>query len=84
MLWASSGPFRLKFALRSETLSEKRARTVPFLSRNDSPGRTPLGFARDKPFDRPFDKLTVLSKVEGLTALTKAEGLRFPHPRPVR
>jgi hypothetical protein len=26
------------------------------------------------PFDRPFDKLTVLSKVEGLTALSKAEG----------
>ncbi len=28
------------------------------------------------PFDRPFDKLTVLSKVEGLTALRKAEGRR--------
>jgi len=28
------------------------------------------------PFDRPFDKLTVLSKVEGLTALSKAERLR--------
>jgi hypothetical protein len=28
------------------------------------------------PFDKPFDKLTVLSKVEGLTALSKAEGLR--------
>jgi hypothetical protein len=26
------------------------------------------------PFDRPFDKLTVLSKVEGLMALSKAEG----------
>lgn len=26
------------------------------------------------PFDRPFDKLTVLSKVEGLTALSKGEG----------
>jgi hypothetical protein len=26
------------------------------------------------PFDKPFDKLTVLSKVEGLTALSKAEG----------
>jgi len=26
----------------------------------------------------PFDKLTVLSKVEGLKALSKAEGLRFP------
>ena len=25
----------------------------------------------------PFDKLTVLSKVEGLTALSKAEGLRY-------
>jgi len=24
------------------------------------------------PFDKPFDKLTVLSKVEGLMALTKA------------
>jgi len=29
------------------------------------------------PFDRPFDKLTVLSKVEGLTALSKAEGPRW-------
>ncbi len=27
------------------------------------------------PFDRPFDKLTVLSTVEGLTALGKAERL---------
>ena len=26
------------------------------------------------PFDKPFDKLTVLSKLEGL---------RYPHPRPV-
>jgi hypothetical protein len=32
------------------------------------------------PFDVPFDRLTVLSKVEGLTALSKAEGLRYPHP----
>jgi hypothetical protein len=29
------------------------------------------------PFDRPFDRLTVLSKVEGLTALSKVEGLRY-------
>jgi len=34
------------------------------------------------PFDRPFDKLTVLSKVEGLMALSKVEGLRYPHPPP--
>jgi hypothetical protein len=27
------------------------------------------------PFDPPFDKLTVLSKVEGLTALSTVEGL---------
>jgi hypothetical protein len=26
------------------------------------------------PFGRPFDRLTVLSKVEGLTALSKVEG----------
>jgi hypothetical protein len=32
------------------------------------------------PFDKPFDKLTVLSKVEGLMALSKVEGLRYPHP----
>jgi hypothetical protein len=32
------------------------------------------------PFDRPFDKLTVLSKVEGLTALSKAEGRRCASP----
>jgi hypothetical protein len=25
----------------------------------------------------PFDKLTVLSKVEGLTALSRVEGLRY-------
>jgi hypothetical protein len=28
----------------------------------------------------PFDKLTVLSKVGGLTALSKAEGLRCAAP----
>ncbi len=27
----------------------------------------------NRPFDKPFDRLTVLSKVEGLTALRKAE-----------
>ncbi|MGD9319980.1 MAG: hypothetical protein PVH99_08435 [Desulfobacteraceae bacterium] len=26
------------------------------------------------PFDKPFDRLTVLSNVEGLMALSKAEG----------
>jgi hypothetical protein len=26
------------------------------------------------PFDKPFDRLTVLSKVEGLMALSEAEG----------
>ena len=36
------------------------------------------------PFDRPFDRLTVLSKVEGLTALSKAEGLRYPYPSSLR
>jgi hypothetical protein len=36
------------------------------------------------PFDKPFDKLTVLSKVEGLMALSKAEGLRYPHPSSLR
>ncbi len=36
------------------------------------------------PFDMPFDKLTVLSKVEGLTALSKAEGQRYPHPASLR
>jgi hypothetical protein len=32
----------------------------------------------------PFDKLTVPSNVEGLTALSKAEGLRYPHPLSLR
>jgi hypothetical protein len=33
-----------------------------------------LRFAgRDPWFDRPFDRLTVLSKVEGLTTLSEAE-----------
>jgi hypothetical protein len=36
------------------------------------------------PFDRPFDRLTVLSEVEGLMALGKAEGLRYPHPSSLR
>jgi hypothetical protein len=29
---------------------------------------------RDPWFDRPFDRLTVLSKVEGLTTLSEVEG----------
>jgi hypothetical protein len=34
-----------------------------------------LRFAeRDPWFDRPFDRLTVLSKVEGLTTLSEVEG----------
>jgi hypothetical protein len=36
------------------------------------------------PVDMPFDRLTVLSRVEGLTALSETEGLRYPHPRPVK
>jgi hypothetical protein len=36
------------------------------------------------PLDVPFDRLTVLSRVEGLTALSKAEGLRYPHPSSLR
>jgi len=31
--------------------------------------------ALSKPFDKPFDKLTVLSEVEGLTVLSEVEGL---------
>jgi hypothetical protein len=31
-----------------------------------------------RPFDTPFDKLTVLSKVEGLRALSKIEGHQSP------
>jgi hypothetical protein len=37
---------------------------------SDTPSRHHL------PFDRPFDRLTVLSKVEGLMALRKTEGRR--------
>jgi hypothetical protein len=36
------------------------------------------------PFDKPFDRLTVLSKVEGLMVLSKVEGLRYPHPSSLR
>jgi hypothetical protein len=36
------------------------------------------------PFDKPFDRLTVLSKVEGLMALSQVEGLRYPHPSSLR
>jgi len=37
-----------------------------------------------RPFDKPFDKLTVLSEVEGLTvlspsALLRTEGVRLEH-----
>jgi hypothetical protein len=32
----------------------------------------------------PFDRLTALSRVEGLTVLSKAEGLRYPHPSSLR
>jgi len=31
--------------------------------------------SRDPWFDRPFDRLTVLSKVEGLTTLSEVEGV---------
>ena len=34
------------------------------------------------PFGSPFDRLTVLSKVEGLTALSNVEGSRYLHPPP--
>ena len=33
-----------------------------------------LSFPRRRWFDRPFDRLTVLSEVEGLTTLSKVEG----------
>jgi hypothetical protein len=36
------------------------------------------------PFDMPFDRLTVLSRVEGLTALSEVEGLHYPHPSSLR
>ena len=36
------------------------------------------------PFDMPFDRLTFLSRVEGLTALRGAEGPRYPHPSSLR
>jgi hypothetical protein len=39
------------------------------------------------PFGRPFDRLTVLSEVEGLTALSKVEaskGCVILVPRPVK
>jgi hypothetical protein len=34
----------------------------------------PNWLGRDPWFDRPFDKLTVLSEVEGLTTLSEVEG----------
>ena len=34
-----------------------------------------LSFPRRRWFDRPFERLTVLSEVEGLTVLSKVEGL---------
>jgi hypothetical protein len=37
-----------------------------------APGGRDPWFGR--PFDRPFDRLTVLSKVEGLTTLSRVEG----------
>ena len=34
------------------------------------------------PFEKPFDRLMVLSRVEGLMALSKVEGMCYPHPPP--
>jgi hypothetical protein len=36
------------------------------------------------PFDRPFDTLRVPSNVEGLMALSKVEGRRYPHSPSLR
>jgi hypothetical protein len=46
------------------------------LARN--PGAGGRESVRARPFDKPFDRLTVPSKVEGLTAPSEVEGLTVP------
>ena len=41
-----------------------------------------MSFPRRRWFDRPFDRLTVLSEVEGLTTLSTVEG-EFRKYRPL-
>jgi hypothetical protein len=48
-----------------------------YLSKAESLGKIPstkLLSPNNKWFDKPFDRLTVLSKVEGLTTLSQVEG----------
>jgi hypothetical protein len=47
---------------------------IPRRRRRDLRPGEPNDVGRDPWFDRPFDKLTVLSRVEGLTTLSEAEG----------
>ena len=57
-------------------------RLIPFVFL----GRLRLSENAHLPFDKPFDKLTVLSKLEGLMALSKVEaskGCVTLIPRPV-
>jgi hypothetical protein len=55
-----------KSPLPLETMSQFDEPVIP--DESDCSGRDPW-------FDRPFDRLTVLSKVEGLTTLSKVEGV---------
>jgi hypothetical protein len=47
----------------------KAAFIVPMDNKNSK-----LQITNNKWFDKPFDRLTVLSEVEGLTTLSKVEG----------
>jgi hypothetical protein len=55
----------LKSPLPLETMSQFAGSVIP--NERRLAGRDPW-------FDRPFDRLTVLSKVEGLTTLSEVEG----------
>ncbi len=46
---------------------------LSFRTSPTGPPRTRYGAGRDPWFDRPFDKLTVLSRVEGLTTLSEVD-----------
>ena len=57
-----------------EAVSPIDKAVIPRRRRRDLRPGEPNDCGRDPWFDRPFDRLTALSKVEGLTALSKVEG----------
>jgi hypothetical protein len=67
-------PLPLPQALPSETVSQFNNTVIPRHRQRDLRPGEQNDVGRDPWFDRPFDRLTVLSKVEGLTTLIEVEG----------